>query len=101
MVYMVLEECGGCVKEIIKELGKNMLIYRVLNENIDFLEYFKKILREQGFNEIIVDIILEFKKYNVNIENLIEIDKSINDIELVQKIKELVIIYDVFNLKMN
>ncbi|OOM11071.1 helicase-exonuclease AddAB subunit AddB [Clostridium saccharobutylicum] len=101
MAHTVLEECGGRVKEIIKESGKNMLIHRVLNENIDSLEYFKKISREQGFNEIIADIISEFKKYNVNIENLIEIDKSINDIELVQKIKELAIIYDAFNLKMN
>lgn len=87
MAHTVFEECGGRVKEIIKESGKNMLIHKVLNENIDSLEYFKKISREQGFNEIIADIISEFKKYNVNIENLVEIDKSINDIELVQKLR--------------
>lgn len=101
MARIVFEECGGRVKEIIKESGRNMLIHRVLNENIELLDYFKKISREQGFNEIISEIITEFKKYNIDTESLIQIIEKIDDNELSQKIKELSLIYEAFNLKMH
>ena len=101
MAHEVFEECGGRVKEIIKESGRNMLIHRVLNENIDSLDYFKKMSREQGFNEIVSEIISEFKKYNMDIKNLKKMDEKINDFELTQKLKELTIIYEAFNSKMH
>jgi len=101
MANEVSEECGGRVKDIIKESGRNMLIHRVLNENIDFLDYFKRISREQGFNEIISEIISEFKKYNVDIETLRKIDEKVDNIELIQKLNELTIIYEAFNSKMH
>jgi ATP-dependent helicase/nuclease subunit B len=101
MAHEVFEECGGRVKEIIKESGKNMLIHRVLNENIESLNYFKKISKEQGFNEIISEVISEFKKYNIDIENLNKIDEKIDEAELLQKLKELTIIYEAFNSKMH
>ena len=41
MAHEVFEECGGRVKEIIKESGRNMLIHKVLNEKIESLEYFR------------------------------------------------------------
>ncbi len=101
MAHEIFEEYGGRVKEVIKESGRNMLIHRVLNENIDSLEYLKKISREQGFNEIISDVISEFKKYNVDKESLIKVDEIIDEFELVQKFKELIIIYESFNSKMH
>ncbi len=101
MAHEVSEECGGRVKDIIKESGRNMLIHRVLNENIDSLDYFKKISREQGFNEIISEIISEFKKYNVDIDALRKIDEKVDSVELIQKLNELTIIYEAFNSKMH
>ena len=101
MAHIVFDECGGRVKEVIKESGRNMLIHRVLNENMDSLDYFKKISREQGFNEIISDIITEFKKYNIDTENLRLINEKVDDNELNEKLKELSLIYEAFNLKMN
>lgn len=101
MAHEVFEQYGGRVKEIIKESGRNMLIHRVLNENMESLDYFKKISREQGFNEIISEVISEFKKYDINIDNLRSVDEKIDDLELVQKLKELRIIYEAFNLKMH
>ncbi|WP_160693180.1 helicase-exonuclease AddAB subunit AddB [Clostridium sp. C2-6-12] len=101
MANEVFEECGGRVKEIIKESGRNMLIHRVLNENIEELHYFKKISKEQGFNQIISEVISEFKKYNIDIDKLNKIDEQIQEEELVQKIKELGIVYEAFNLKMH
>lgn len=101
MAQEVFEECGGRVKEIIKESGRNMLIHKVLNDKIDSLEYFRRISREQGFYEIISDIISEFKKYNVSIEALRDLEERIQDSELYSKIKELAVIYDTFNNEMD
>jgi len=101
MAHEVFEECGGRVKEIIKESGRNMLIHRVINENMDSLDYFKKISREYGFNEIVSSIISEFKKYNVDIEDLHKIDEKMDNFELIKKLKELAIIYESFNSKMH
>ena len=101
MAHEVFEECGGRVKEIIKESGRNMLIHKVLNDKIESLEYFRKISREQGFYEIVSDVISEFKKYNVNVEVLRDMEESIQDPELYSKIKELTVIYEAFNEEMN
>ncbi|WP_238900335.1 helicase-exonuclease AddAB subunit AddB [Clostridium sp. YIM B02500] len=101
MAHNIFEEYGGRVKEIIKESGRNMLIHRVINENIESLNYFNRMSREQGFNEIISEVISEFKKYNISIDSIRAIDEKINDNELYQKIKELMIIYEAFNLKMH
>jgi ATP-dependent helicase/nuclease subunit B len=101
MAHGVFEEYGGRVKQLIKESGRNMLIHRVLNENMNSLDYFKKISREQGFNEIISEIISEFKKYNINVGNLNKIYEKIDNLELIRKLKELTIIYEAFNSKMH
>lgn len=101
MAHEVFEEYGGRVKEIIKRSGRSMLIHKVLNENMDSLNYFKKISGEQGFNEVISDVISEFKKYNVNIEELQNLNEKIDDFELMQKLNELTIIYQAFNSKMH
>lgn len=97
MASIVFEECGGRVKKIINESGKKMLIHKVLNENIDSLNYFKKISREQGFNDVVSEMISEFKKYNVDIEELKKIDQKIDNVELSTKIKELATIFELFN----
>ena len=101
MAQEVFEECGGRVKEIIKESGRNMLIHKVLNDKIESLDYFRRISREQGFYEIVSDIISEFKKYNVNVDFLRDMEESIQDPELYNKIKELAVIYEAFNEEMN
>lgn len=101
MASIVFEECGGRIKKIINESGKKMLIHKVLNENIDSLEYFKRISREQGFNEIISEVISEFKKYNVDIDKLKCIYQKIDNSELIIKIRELVSIFEAFNDKIN
>lgn len=61
MAHNTFEEYGGRVKEIIKESGRNMLIHRVINENIESLDYFNRMSREQGFNGIISEVISELK----------------------------------------
>lgn len=101
MANIVFEDCGGRIKKIVSESGKKMLIHKVLNENISSLTYFKRVAKEQGFNEIISEVISEFKKYNVDIDKLKGINQEIDNIELSLKIRELTIIFEAFNNKIN
>ncbi|GAA0078443.1 helicase-exonuclease AddAB subunit AddB [Clostridium sp. CTA-5] len=101
MCQKVFEECGGRVKQIIKDTGKHMLIDKVLNDKFSELNYFKKMSKEQGFNNIISKVITEFKKYNVDIDSLTSLENKLDDNELIEKIKELALIYEEFNFKMH
>ena len=101
MASNIFETYGGRIKSIINESGKKMFIHKILNENIDSLEYFKRIAHEQGFNDIIAEVITELKKYNIDIDALNSIEEKIEDSELTQKIKEIAIIYDAFQRKIH
>ncbi len=97
MANKVFDECGGRVHNIIKDSGKSMLIYKILQEEHDLFQYFNRISREQGFTEVISKLLTEFKKYNIT-SNLIE-DKLVNieDEELKKKLIDLSLIYEKFS----
>ena len=101
MANEIFEIYGGRTKSIINQSGKKMLINKVLNENMDKLDYFKRISREQGFNDIIVELIAEFKKYNVDVEKIKSIDEQIDDEELKIKLKEIGVIFEAVEEKMH
>ena len=102
MAYRVFEECSGRAHDRLKDSGKNMLLYKVIQESDESLEYFNKIAKEQGFIDILSKTITEFKKYNITSElinkTLEELgENSVSDIELKQKMHDLSYIYDKFN----
>ena len=61
MARKVFDECGGRVHRIIKDEGKNMLIYKLLQEKGEDLSYFNRISKQQGFIDIISKTITELK----------------------------------------
>ncbi len=101
MARNVFESYGGRTKNIINESGKRMFIHKILNDNMDSLEYFKRISREQGFNDIVSEIITELKKYDVDIEIIKNLREKIEDHELVQKLQEIAVIFEAFEKKMH
>ena len=68
MATRVFDNCGGRATEVIKDSGKNMLIYKLLKDKGEELLYFSKISRQQGFVGIVAKSITEFKKYNMDIK---------------------------------
>ena len=97
MATRVFDNCGGRATEVIKDSGKNMLIYKLLKDKGEELLYFSKISRQQGFVGIVAKSITEFKKYNISEEILREKEADINSDELKEKIKDLASIYEDFN----
>lgn len=97
MAHRVFEECGGRTDVKISDSGRNMLIYKLLRENGDNLQYFNRMSKEQGFSSIVSKAITEFKKYNISTEILGTKEEEIYDEELKKKINDLKIIYRDFN----
>lgn len=101
MAHMMFDELGGRAQSIINESGKRMLINKVINQNIESLSYLKKISKRQGFNDVVSEIITEFKKYNVSYDSLYAASQKIDKEELSDKVNELAIIYQKLDEKMH
>lgn len=97
MAHRVFDECGGRTDIRISDSGRNMLIYKILKDKTDELEYFNRMTKEQGFSSVVSKLITEFKKYNISTEILNIKEEEINDDELKKKLKDLGLIYSEFN----
>ncbi|WP_300381477.1 helicase-exonuclease AddAB subunit AddB [Clostridium sp.] len=97
MADVVFETCGGRTDIRMNDSGKNMLIYKILKDNLNNLEYFNRVAKQQGFSMVISKIITEFKKYNISLEMLETREEEIEDVELRKKMRDLSFIYKEFN----
>lgn len=66
MATRVFDRCGGRAINVIEDSGKNMLIYKLLKDKGEELQYFNRISKQQGFVGIVSKSITEFKKYNIS-----------------------------------
>ena len=97
MAHRVFDSCGGIVHDRMKDSGRSMLIYKILQNDEENLHYFNRISKEQGFTDIISKTITEFKKYNVFPENLDDSVENVDDKDLKDKLMDLSLIYSKFN----
>lgn len=97
MANVVFESCGGRSHTRMNESGKNMLIYKILRENLKDLKYFNRVAKQQGFAGIISKMLTEFKKYNISREMLELKEDEIKDENLKNKIEDLKLIYSKFD----
>lgn len=97
MATRVFDKCGGRAINIIEDSGKNMLIYKLLKDKGEELQYFNRISKQQGFVGIVSKSINEFKKYNISEEILKEKELEIENKDLKEKISDLASIYETFN----
>ena len=97
MAHRVSEECGGRTELRISDSGRNMLIYKLLKDKSEELQYFNRMAKKQGFSSIVSKVITEFKKYNISGEILSSKEDEINDEELKKKISDLKLIFNSFN----
>ena len=50
MAHRVSEECGGRTELRISDSGRNMLIYKLLKDKSEELQYFNRMAKKQGFS---------------------------------------------------
>ncbi|MGL5616937.1 MAG: helicase-exonuclease AddAB subunit AddB [Sarcina sp.] len=101
IAHRIFNNCGGLTKRVIKDAGKNMLIYKVLEELSDKMKAFGVASKKDGFIDIISTLISELKKYEVTNESLDIMIDEVEDLVLKEKLKDIREILNNFNLKLH
>ncbi len=94
LAYRVLEETGKGKEPILEDIGKTMVLRRVLEERKDELVYFKSNIRKPGFVDEIKSMLSELYQYSIEeeeLEHMIELAEK--KPMLVAKLKDLLVIY--------
>lgn len=93
--WRVFSEAGGGGKALIGEVGKRMLLRRLLLKYRSNLRVFARSATRPGMADLLAQAIAEFKIYRVTPQDLRGIQDS--DEVLIQKTKELAFLYEEFN----
>lgn len=98
LAYVVLSEVGGITRQHMNSTGRNMLVYKIIEEVKDELKVFSRAGKQQGFINIISGLITELKRYNVNPDILNMIYSKIPEEEpLSGKLKDINLIFNKFD----
>ena len=97
LAQRVLLETGGAIYPSITEIGKRLLLSRVLSDNLDTLHTLGRAARQRNFTDSLARMIEEFKSYGVAAETLEQAAASMPDSALKEKLMDLALIYQGFN----
>ena len=101
MTYRVLDEVGGSAKTHLGDLGKKMLIRRLLQKYKDRLKAFQLVADKPGFIENLDRTFEEFKSYMISVDDLKEVyeryELSKQSKILKDKLHDLIILYSEFH----
>lgn len=97
LAFRIFNEAGGITYPHIHSAGKNMLIYRVLDELRKDLKVFAKAAKRKGFVNTIATLITELKRYSVTPEELQKVVDGLQEEDsLKSKLSEINLIYSEF-----
>lgn len=98
LAYRVFNEVGGLSKTPINDIGKSIIIKKILEESKQDLTIYKNISRQEGFVSRLKDIICEFKQQGIIPMDIIQsMDKIDENSILKMKMTDIAYIYNKFN----
>jgi ATP-dependent helicase/nuclease subunit B len=98
MAQMVFSEVGGITRQHMNSSGKNMLIYKILEEVKGNLKVFSRASKQTGFVNVMSEIISELKRYNITPDSLkVAADKIGEERVLSGKLKDISLIFEKFH----
>lgn len=98
LAHKVFNEVGGLSKTHINDIGKQMILRKLLNELNDDLTIYKKAYRQEGFISKLNDLIVEFKQHDVDVIDLLDFVEKSKDSNIVNmKMKDVTLIFQAFN----
>lgn len=92
----ILEEVGGSIIPRISEIGRRLLLRKILLNRAKDLLYYERAAKQRGFVEILAREIQDLRTYSVDAEKLSDAAANIDDEELKNKIHDLAILYEDF-----
>lgn len=95
--HRILMELGGAVRPQITEIGKRLLLAKVMHAHTGEWKMLGKATRQRNFTETLAKMIEEFKAYHINSEVLKETVAGLSDSPLKDKLSDLALIYQGFS----
>ncbi|WP_071393856.1 helicase-exonuclease AddAB subunit AddB [Bacillus tuaregi] len=96
LAWRVLQETGGISRYHLNSTGINMLIQKILEEKKEEFKLFGRAADKTGFISQMEQMLVEFKRYCVQPEELIEQKEQLSDHTLQDKLHDLQLIYEGF-----
>lgn len=93
MAYRVISEVGGISEVSLSKSARAMLISSILKKQKDSLKFLGK--TEENI-DVISNAITEFKKHNVNVEDLKNVLENTKDVYLASKLQDMYVMYSAF-----
>jgi len=98
LAHRIMQEVGGLSRYHLDEVGKAMLLQKIMIANNDHLGVFTKYIKKPGFIGKMDELFSEFKNYQLDTVNLKEkLPTASLQLQTKQKIKILTDIYEEFN----
>ena len=96
LAYRIFDELGMQQIEVLDDMGKTLLLQKIVQECKDKLKIFTKNVEKPGYIDQIKSLISEFEQYRIETEILNEnVDFASNPV-LYTKIEDLTLIFDQF-----
>lgn len=92
----ILEEVGGSIVPRISEIGRRLLLRKILINRAKDLLYYERAAKQRGFVEILAKEIQDLRSYSVDTKKLSETAEKLEDDELKNKIHDFAILYEDF-----
>ncbi|MDF2946281.1 MAG: helicase-exonuclease AddAB subunit AddB [Bacillales bacterium] len=98
LAWWLLQETGGLTRTHINKVGVWMLLRKIIEDNKDSFNVYRRAAEQTGFIEQVEQVIREFKRYELSPSSLADIENKIklSDISLQQKLGDIKLIYDQF-----
>ncbi|EYE88734.1 ATP-dependent helicase [Fervidicella metallireducens AeB] len=97
----VFSEVGGLTHKHMKSCGRAMLIYRVIERVKKELKIFSKSSNQQGFVDIISDMITELKRFEISPDFLKQAIENVENSLLKEKLEDITLIFSEFEEKLH
>lgn len=96
LAHRVLLDTGGGARPHISELGKRLVLSRLMQEHQNDLKMFHRVSSQRAFAETLAGMIQEFKTYAVSPESLAQTVNSLQASPLSDKLHDLSLLYQDF-----
>lgn len=102
LAWKILQETGGMSRYHLSDVGLNMMIRKIIDENKDCLHIFSKAADKPGFIHHVESMLTEFKRYCISPQDLHQLDgEDERDSKVLKdKLHDLELIYEKFEEKL-
>lgn len=97
LAYRVFNEVGGLTRTTISEQGKNMILRKIINDNLESLTIYKKAARQTGLVEKVSSLLASCKQQGIIPADLEQMAENLPEGNLGLKMQDLALLYQKFD----